>query len=155
MKLLEALTLPVLGNTSVVAGLAGLEREVLWVHIVDLPDPLPWVHPGQLLLTTGYAWPREEEAQRALIRALAERNLAGVGLAVPHFFEHFSQAAHAEADRVALPLLEVPWDIPFAHITEALHRAILAEQYQMIEQSEVIHRALTRAALEAGSLEPV
>jgi len=155
MKLLEALALPVLESTHVVAGLVGLERDVLWVHIVDLPDPLPWVRPGQLLLTTGYAWPREEEAQRALIRALAERNLAGVGLAVPHFFDHFSQAAHDEADRVALPLLEVPWDIPFAHITEALHRAILAEQYQMIEQSEVIHRALTRAALEAGSLQEI
>src|SRR5579862_5837588 len=94
MKLLEVLTLPVLEHSRVVAGQAGLEREVQWVHIVDLPDPLPWVQPGQLLLTTGYAWPREEAAQRALIRALAERNLAGVALAVPHFFEHFSQAAH-------------------------------------------------------------
>jgi purine catabolism regulator len=155
MKLLEVLTLPVLEHSRVVAGQAGLEREVQWVHIVDLPDPLPWVQPGQLLLTTGYAWPREEAAQRTLIRALAERNLAGVALAVPHFFDHFSQAAHDEADQVALPLLEIPWDIPFAHITEALHRAILAEQYQVIEQSEVIHRALTRAALEAGSLQEI
>ncbi len=155
MKLHEALALPILENTRVVAGAAGLERDVLWVHIVDLPDPLPWVRPGQLLLTTGYAWPREEKAQRALVRSLAERNLAGLGMAVPHFFEHFSQAAHAEADQVALPLLEVPWDIPFVQITEALHRAILAEQYQVIEQSEIIHRALTRAALEAGSLQEI
>ena len=155
MKLLEALDLPILESTRVVAGLAGLEHDVLWVHIVDLPDPLPWVRPGQLLLTTGYAWPRDEEAQRALVRALAERNLAGLGMAVPHFFEHFSQAAHEEADQVALPLLEVPWDIPFVQITEALHRAILDEQYQVIEQSEVIHRALTRAALEAGSLQEI
>src|SRR5215813_13877778 len=43
MKLLEALALPVLEHARVVAGVAGVEREVLWVHIVDLPDPLPWV----------------------------------------------------------------------------------------------------------------
>jgi PucR family transcriptional regulator, purine catabolism regulatory protein len=147
--------MPILEGTHVVAGLSGLERDVLWVHIVDLPDPLPWVRQGQLLLTTGYGWPREEEAQCALIRALAERNLVGVGLAVPHFFEHFSQAAHEEADQVALPLLEIPWDVPFVQITEALHGAILAEQYQVIEQSEIIHRALTRAALEAGSLQEI
>ncbi|HLV97749.1 MAG TPA: PucR family transcriptional regulator ligand-binding domain-containing protein [Ktedonobacterales bacterium] len=155
MKLLEALALPILESTRVVAGRTGLERDVLWVHIVDLPDPLPWVRPGQLLLTTGYAWPRDEEAQRMLVRSLAERNLAGLGMAVPHFFEHFSQAAHEEADQVALPLLELPWDVPFVQITEALHRAILAEQYQVIEQSEIIHRALTRAALEAGSLQEI
>jgi purine catabolism regulator len=155
LKLREALSLAVLENTRIVAGEAGLEREVQWVHIVDLPDPLPWVRAGQLLLTTGFAWPREEPAQRSLVRALAEQHLAGVGLAVPHFFEHFSEAAQQEANSVALPLLEIPWAIPFAQITETLHRAILAEQYRVLEQSEEIHRALTRAALEAGSLQDI
>jgi purine catabolism regulator len=153
MKLLDVLALDVLARTQIVAGLAGIGREVRWVHIVDLPDILPWVRPDQFLLTTGYAWPREEDAQRSLIRALAERNLAGVGMAVPQFFEHFSEVAHEEADRVALPLLEIPWDVPFAQITEVVHRAILSEQYRMIEQSEAIHRALTRAALEVGNLQ--
>ena len=155
MKLREALSLAVLENTRVVAGGAGVEREVQWVHIVDLPDPLPWIRAGQLLLTTGFAWPREEPEQRALVRALAEQNLAGVGLAVPHFFEHFSEAAQQEANQVALPLLEIPWDVPFVQITESLHRTILAEQYRVLEQSEEIHRALTRAALEAGNLQDI
>jgi purine catabolism regulator len=153
MNVREMLALDILASTRVVAGAAGLEREVRWVHIVDLPDLLPWVRPGQFLLTTGYAWLRDEDAQRALVRALTERNLAGIGLAVPQFFDHFSDAACDEANQVALPLLEIPWDIPFAHITEAAHRAILAEQYRVIEQSEAIHRALTRAALEAESLQ--
>ncbi|GHO81485.1 transcriptional regulator [Ktedonobacter sp. SOSP1-85] len=153
MKLVDVLSLPVLEGTRVVAGESGLERDVRWVHITDLPDFLPWVRPGQLLLTTGYAWPREEADERAIVRALAEHGLAGVCLAVPHFFEHFSEAAREEADAAQLPLLEIPWDIPFARITEDVHRAILAEQYRVIEHSEAIHRALTRAALQAGSLQ--
>jgi purine catabolism regulator len=153
MKLLDTLSLPVLESTRVVAGTTGLEREVRWVHIVDVPDMLPWVRPGQLLLTTGYAWPHHEEEQRSLVRALAEQGLAGIGLAVPHFFEHFSHVVCVEADQVHFPLLEIPWNVPFACVTEELHRAILAEQYRVIEQSEAIHRALTRAALKAGSLQ--
>lgn len=155
MKLSDACNLTVLRKARVVAGAGGLNREVRWVHIVDMPDVLPWVRPGQLLLTTGYAWPREPEAQQALIRALAGKNLAGLGLAVPRFFDHFPQPFRDEADSLDFPLLEIPWEIPFAQITEELHTAILNEQAHVIEQSEIIHRSLTRAALEASSLQDI
>jgi purine catabolism regulator len=153
MNLNDVLALPVLEGAHVVAGHAGLGREIRWVHISDLPDMLPWVQAEQLVLTTGYAWPRGEDEQRELVHALSELNLSGIALAVPHFFEHFSAAACQEADRVHLPLIEIPWDVPFARITEDAHRQILAEQYRVIERSEAIHRALTRAALESGSLQ--
>ncbi len=153
MKLAEAQARTVLGKARVVAGSQGLSNEVRWVHIVDIPEILPWVRPGQLLLTTGYALPRAPQDQRALIRSLSERNLAGIGLAVPRFFENFPEPFREEADLLDLPLLEIPWEIPFALITEELHTQILAEQSYLIEQSEIIHRTLTRAALEATSIQ--
>ncbi|GCE23914.1 PucR family transcriptional regulator [Dictyobacter kobayashii] len=153
MKLQEVLSLPVLAGTRIVAGQSGLDRDVRWVHISDLPDMLPWVQAGQLVLTAGYAWPQNEDRQRELVHALATHGLSAIGLAVPHFFDHFSAAVREEANRVHLPLLEIPWNVPFSQITEETHRAILAEQYRVIERSEAIHRALTRSALEAGSLQ--
>lgn len=153
MKVQEVLAIDIFQATQVVAGKDGLQRDVKWVHIIDIPDPLPWIQAGQFMLTTGYAWPRDDQAQQALIRSLAERDLAGIGLAVPRFFEHFSQEACDEADRVSLPLIEIPWDIPFAMLTETVHRTILAEQYRVIEQSEIIHRKLTQTALEGGNLQ--
>src|SRR5713226_8423509 len=155
MKIREILSFDALKDVRVVAGADHLERDIRWVHVVDLPVShlLHWVQPGQFLLTTGIAWPREEKRLRSLIRSLAERKLACVGMALPQFFEHFPEAACDEANKVALPLLEIPWDIPFAYVTESVHRAILKEQYQIIEQSEAIHSALTRAAVEANSLQ--
>ncbi len=153
MRVEDALASTILHKTRVVAGHNGLDREIRWVHIVDMPDILPWVRAGQLLLTTGYAWPRDETEQRALVRELAERELAAIGLAVPRFFDRFPAAFCAEADGLGLPLLEIPWEIPFTQITEELHMVILAEQSRIIEQSELIHRSLTQAALETGSLQ--
>ena len=83
MNLAQALSLEPLSEASVVAGASGVGRDVRWADVVDIPDPLPWVGQGQLLLTTGISWPREDEQQRQLIRELARRNLAGVLLAVP------------------------------------------------------------------------
>lgn len=151
----EILKLDSLCNARLVAGAAGLCRSVRWVHVVDIPDPTSWVRSGQFLLTTGFAWPRDEETQRALMRSFAAQGIAGVGLAVPQFFEHFPHVASAEADRAGLPVLEIPWEIPFASITEGVQRAIIAEHYYVIEQSEVIHRALTKAAIESTSLRDI
>lgn len=153
MEIVEALQFEALRRAQLVAGRGGLRRDVRWVHVVDLPDPADWVRPGMLLLTTGYAWPRGEASLRALTRALAARQIAGVGLAVPQFFEHFPAAMCDEAERAGLPLLEIPWEVPFAQIAEELLQALVVDQYRQLEQAEAIHRALTRAAVEAESLQ--
>src|SRR5215210_2419247 len=40
-------------DVRLVAGEAGLENAVRWVHISELEDPTPWLSGGELLLTTG------------------------------------------------------------------------------------------------------
>jgi purine catabolism regulator len=146
------LRLESLREAILVAGDAGAERDVRWAHVVDMPDPAPWVDQGQLLLTTGYAWPANPDDERRQLEALAERGLAGIGLAVPGYLQGFTEAARGHATRLGLPLLEIPWGIPFARITEELHRALLTSQQNVIARSEAIHRDLTRAASEGTTL---
>ena len=155
MKLTEILALESLEEARVVAGRRGLESDVRWAHVVEIPDPLPWVREGQLLLTTGYGWPRAAAEQRSLVRALVEKGLAGIALAVPKYFEWFPEVVVKEANRLGLPLVELPWEMPFARITEEVNGAVIAEQYRVIEQATAIHHALTRAAQEAESLQDI
>ncbi|HZY99350.1 MAG TPA: PucR family transcriptional regulator ligand-binding domain-containing protein, partial [Candidatus Baltobacteraceae bacterium] len=149
----DVVRLRVLQGSRVVAGETGLDRSVLWSHVVDMPEPAPWVPAGYFLLTTGYSWPKDAAAQRELIEALAVRGVAGVGLAVGRYVPEFSKAERDAADRAFLPLVEIPFDIPFARITEELHRAIMAEPYRVIERSEQIHHALMRAASREATLD--
>ena len=152
MTVREALAFESLRGARVVAGEHGLGREVRWAHVIDMPDPAPWVRPGQFLLTTGFAWPSQADQQRANIRDLSSSGLAALGLAVPRYVQEFGTAARDEADKRALPLIEIPFDVPFAQITEELHRAIIAEQYVLLQRSEAIHRELTRAAASGTNL---
>jgi len=149
----DVLRLRVFEGSRAVAGEAGLDRPVLWSHVVDMPDPAPWVPSGYFLLTTGYSWPGDPAAQRQLVEALAIRGVAGVGLAVGRYVPSFSGAEREAADRAFLPLVEIPFDVPFARITEELHRAIMAEPYRVIERSEQIHHALMRAASREATLD--
>ncbi len=152
MRVRELLRLEGFRDAVLVAGEAGGGNEVRWAHVVDMPEPAPWVDEGQLLLTTGYAWPADADEERVQLAALAARGVAGIGLAVPGYVERFSDAAKVQADRLRLPLIEIPWNVPFARITEELHRAIVSSQQTAIARSEEIHRALTRAATEGTTL---
>ncbi|HKU80875.1 MAG TPA: PucR family transcriptional regulator ligand-binding domain-containing protein, partial [Candidatus Tumulicola sp.] len=149
----DVIALPALRDARVVAGAAGLDRAVLWSHVVDMPDPAPWVPEGYFLLTTGYGWPKAEREQTALIGALAAGGIAGVGLAVPRYVNEFSKRERAAADRAFLPLVEIPFEVPFARVTEELHRAIAAEPYRVVERAEQIHRALMRGASREATLD--
>ncbi|WP_204352671.1 PucR family transcriptional regulator [Salinicola halophilus] len=152
LDLATALVETPLRHARVVAGEASLSRPLRWVHMVDHPDIVAWVQPGQLLLTTGYHWPDDPAAERALIEALVERELAGVALAVPRFLDAFPATSRRVAQALDFPLLEIPWEVPFSQITEEVHAWLIARQGQLIAKAERIHRDLTRSALTARHL---
>ena len=153
MRFRDVLELPCLVGARLIAGDAVLDRDVRWVHVIDNPDAATWARPGQFVLTTGYAWPRDDDGLRRLFRSLAAAEVPAVGLAVPQFFEGFPPVVVRLAVELEMILLEVPWEVPFAQVTQEVHTAILGEQARVIERSEAIHRALTRAATSAASLD--
>lgn len=124
---------------------APLDQDIRWVTVIDIPNAWDWIQEGQLLLTTGYTWPHDPEELRGFIARIAERKPVGIALAVPHFFEQFPDAAREEAELHGLAAFELPWEIPFGLLTEAIHKELLREHYLLLERSEQIHRALTQA----------
>lgn len=146
----ELLRLPTLSRARPLAG--DLGRLVTWVHVVDVPEPTPWVREGQLVLSTGYAWPREEGALRLFARALARAGPAGVVLAVPQFFENFPGAALEVLAQEGVAVLELPWEVPFAQVVEEVLRRLLARQLEVQERVQVLHRALMASLLAREDL---
>lgn len=148
----EALQLEVMRPVRVVAGHAGLDREIRWVHIIDIPEIIPWVRGGELLLTTGYGWPVEEEERQRTVRELNAKGLAAILFEPSKFLQEIPGSILEEAEALHLPILEAPWELAFVDITEAVSREIIKRQYELIERADQIHRALTVAAVEATDL---
>ncbi|KJV27342.1 CdaR family transcriptional regulator [Aquitalea magnusonii] len=153
MDLITALKNTILRDAKTVAGGAGLDREIKWVHMVDHPEIAQWVKSGYLLLTTGYNWPKHGESARKIVEDLAEKGLTGVVLATPNFLSNFPKESVDAANELNFPLLEIPWDVPFCDITEEIHSSIIKHQNAIIERSEEIHRQLTNAAISANTLD--
>ncbi|MDR7554647.1 MAG: PucR family transcriptional regulator ligand-binding domain-containing protein [Armatimonadota bacterium] len=146
----DILGLDVMRGVRVRAG-HDLRREVRWVH--TWPEVLPWLHGGELLLTTGYSWPPEADEQRRIVRDLERTRVAALLFRVGGpFFPQVPDAVVDEATHVGLPVLETGEDASFVELTETLNREIIRSQVALLERSEQIHRTLTAAALDAESV---
>ena len=151
----EALELDVLHDVKVVAGADGLDRQIRWCHIIDNPEIVRWIHGGELLLTTGYAWPEAEQTSRRTIRALNGKRLAAILFDPGPFLGQIPANVVEEAARLQLPVLAAPRKLRFADVTEAVGRELIRRQYEIIERADRYHRQITAAAVEARDLNDI
>ena len=102
-------------------GRSGVDRPVRWVHISELDDPTPWLRGGELLLTTGLPL---RAGPAAYVERLADAGLTGMGLGLGFGYDAAPGEAVAAADRLGFPLFEVPYQVPFIALTEAVFTRI-------------------------------
>lgn len=154
LTLREVLALPTFKTAKLVAGEAGLDAEVAWVHIVDIPDAhFEWNRRGVLLLTAGYGLRDDPQRQEELVPRLVEKGFAGMVLATGYYFDSAPAVMRAAADRLGFPLVETPPDLLFIEITEAVLERIVNRQYMLLQQSSEIHSRLTDLVLQGGNLD--
>ena len=147
--------LPPMAEGVLVAGEDGLDREILWAAVVDIPQADEWVRADELLLTTFYGLRDDVEGQVRLVRQLIEKRVAGMVVATGAYVMRVADEVRCVADAAGFPVLELPWHIPFEDVVRVVSEYSLNDQYLLYKQSLAIHRALTRLVLEGGSLQDV
>jgi PucR family transcriptional regulator, purine catabolism regulatory protein len=140
-------------NLRLVAGRAGLRREVGWVHVSELADPTPFLEGREFLLTTGLGLGADASAQRAYIRRLAKHGLAGLGIGLGFGFAEVPEAVVEESDRLGFPILAVPYEVPFVAITKAVYTQLANEQLAHLTRALKVNEQLADAVLEGRGLE--
>jgi purine catabolism regulator len=138
-----------------VAGKRGLSKAIRWVHVSELEDPTPWLKGGELLLTTGMGVGKTPARQRRYLDRLLQADLAGLGFGTGFSFRSVPRALAESADHAAFPIFEVPYEVPFIAITEAVFTRLVAEQYDLLSRSLDAEHTLTRAVLEGKGIDGV
>jgi len=132
----------------------GADSPVRWVHISELPDPTPWLSGGELLLTTGIQLDTDKR-QREFVRLLSGHQLAGLGFGTGFDHDDLPAALVEEAAKLAFPVFEVPYELPFIALTEKAFARLVNEQYEVLQRGIAIHKRLERLVLEESGLDEV
>ena len=144
----ELLQLPHLRLT-LTAGAAGLDRLVSWVHSSDLPNPWEWLGPAEFLLTNQPSLSPGEAAQVRFLERLAETGVSGLGIGVGMAGPPLSARASRRADELALPLVAVPYSVPFTAVARAVADANGREEALVLGRVARLYELL-RTSVIAG-----
>lgn len=147
----ELLQLPHLQAT-LIAGAEGLDREISWVHTSDLPNPWEWHGSGELLLTNGTGLAAEEPVQINFVERLAETEASGLALGLGMSGPPLTGGASRKADALGLPLLAVPFSVPFTAVVRAVADANDREESRQLGRVARLYELLrtSMAAAQPG-----
>ncbi len=153
LTLQHALTLEPLLLATVKAGAAGITVPIRAVHVLEQPELTPWVRGGELLLSTGLSWNFSDDEARAFVQSAARLGVSALLLATGRFRSGFTQAMLEAAQELNFPLLELPFDVPFVAVSDAITLELLMVRDAVVERADGIHRKLSQAAVFASSVQ--
>ncbi|MGH2841267.1 MAG: PucR family transcriptional regulator ligand-binding domain-containing protein, partial [Solirubrobacteraceae bacterium] len=137
-----------------VSGADAARARVRWVHSTELLDPTPFLQGGEVLLTTGIQLDTPAR-QRAFVGRLVDHGIAGLGFGTGLTHADVPPALVSAARRGALPVFEVPYELPFIAITERASQHLVSEQYEVLRRSTETQGRLERLVLEERGLDAV
>ncbi|HEX7146875.1 MAG TPA: PucR family transcriptional regulator ligand-binding domain-containing protein, partial [Actinomycetota bacterium] len=140
-------------HLGLVAGAGGLDRPIRWAHVSELEDPTRFLRGGEVLLTTGFAMRGDPASQAAYVEGLAKAELAALGVGLGFAFEATPPAVLDAADQAGFPVFEVPFEVPFIAITEALFSRLVNEQYVLLQRAGTVQQTLSRLLVEGAGLD--
>src|SRR6266702_506399 len=149
-----------LRGASVLAGAAGLDREVRRVNVMEVPDILPWVKPHELLLTTGFPLRAASSAGGALnpgafcrlVTDLDGRGLSAIAIKLGRYLDELPPAVLDVADKIGMPVLRVPDGVAFDDVITDVFTELVDRQTGAMARADDLHRALAAIVLEGGDL---
>ncbi len=152
LTLREAMNLvETLKESKVIAGDRGLDNIVQSVNVMEVPDILEWVHPGELLVTTMYPLRDDVAAIETLVPHLAQIGLAGLAVTLSDYMDEFPASMIQSANELGFPLIELPEKVSFIDIIQPITSEILKLQANELIESEEIHRQFIDLVLSGGT----
>ncbi|MFS0725471.1 PucR family transcriptional regulator [Paenibacillus sp. 1P07SE] len=136
----------------ILGGREGMERLISRINVMEVPDVIDWVRPGEFLITTGYPFRNRVEMLPPLIAQLAERGVVALGVKTSRFIGEMPPAAIEAADRHGLPLIELPADMAFSDVVRSVMERVLVAESRHLSMLQGRVQRLSQVLLHGGGL---
>lgn len=136
------------GQPEVLSGAERLSRPVRWVHVTEVRDVSGLLSGGELVLSTGL--PLAEGGGGEYVTSLIAAGAAGLVLELGETLPEVPAEALQVARTAAFPLVVLRRPVRYVDITEQVHRAIVAEQYDNVSFARSTHEVFTALSLDSA-----
>lgn len=149
-----------LGLRQVAGPRVGPEDRVHAVHTSEMPDPVPYLLGGELLLTAGVHAPGPADGTAgsgggsraasdhwtAYVSRTVQAGAAALGFGIAPLYDEVPAGLTAACDRLGLPLLRVPEHTQFTAVARRMWQLVAERRHRALARLTAAQQALTSAA---------
>lgn len=140
MTVEELLQLASLSNVKLLGGANGLNREVKWFHIIDIPQIAYWLKEGDMLFTSGYALHMNPEIMEGLIESLNEKGVSALLIAENLYLKEIPAKMIADADKYDFPIFTFPPETTLRNITHQVAELLLKNNDEFFAKYDIFQQ---------------
>jgi DNA-binding PucR family transcriptional regulator len=127
------------------------DRTVLGISVIETPVE-SFVRPGELVLTTAMGLGRSPQRLEQFVLEVANANAAGLVIGVGAHIKRIPASVIARAERLGMPLIQMPWEERFSDVIEAVLRKLLSGENLERERENLVW-SLLQENVQTESLE--
>lgn len=136
----------------VVAGEAGLERQVKWSHVLEVNDFESLINGGEMILTTGGGLLSDLPTQLEYVMKLIEKDVACICIELGIYFKEIPSELIELANKHSFPIITFENTVKFVDITQDLHTFIINQHHQMLSQLDTLSRKFNASSLTPNGI---
>ncbi|MBI9012105.1 MAG: PucR family transcriptional regulator ligand-binding domain-containing protein [Clostridiales bacterium] len=155
VKVSEILELEFFKNAIVLCGEKGLDNYIAKVNVMEVPDIIDWVKPGEFLLTTAYSIKDDILKLNELIPVMKRIGVAGLGIKTKRYIEKLPQSVLDTANAHDLPVISIPLDLSFGDIISNILTSVVNRQMKVLVQIDEFNTRLKEIMLRGGELNEI
>lgn len=143
MNVGNILQIPVFKNSQLIAGSAGVNREVQHVNMMDAPDIVHFLNESDLLVTTAYHLKDNPSSLKDLIINMNQQGCAGLGIKTQRFIVEIPKEVIQFADEISFPIIEISNDVSLGEIVNQTLSYILEMRTNELKNAIETHQKFT------------
>ncbi|MFD2705880.1 PucR family transcriptional regulator [Salibacterium lacus] len=153
ISLQDAMKIGGLRECRVIAGYQGLDAEIRYVTIMEVPDIVRWLKGNELMLTSLYPIKDDPEAQKQLIKQLHEKGTSALAIKPNRFVEDIPLPILEEAEKYGFPVIEIPEPVSYLDILSPVMNTIFDRKVVLQEDLEEAYRLLNEVSLNEPGIQ--
>jgi purine catabolism regulator len=143
----DILDRPIFIEAEVQAGSGGLNREIKWVHIMEVTEIRKLLNGNELILTTGVGWHEKQQTALSFLKQLIDAGAAGMCIELGTYTSGIPKEMVEFADEHNFPLIVFNKEVRFIDITQDLNTLLINKHYKMVADLEKISHKLNQLLL--------
>ncbi len=155
IELKDILQVSLLKDSEVLAGSDGLTNRIVSVNVLEVPDIIDWVRPGEFLLTTAYTFSSDIEAFERLIPQLKERQVCGMGIKTRRYISEVPEKVLKIADEISFPIIRIPQAVPYGDLIKEIFNKIIGEQTKLLGLVNDFNSKVRNIMLRHGGMKAI